>query len=113
MKRAAVRAFLLLVAATAIVPSQQFKGRPPSFSQFKVPEYRKKAAPVKILTAEDGQFRTRIREGATKGPNFAGHFTVVSWGCGSGCLSFVVVDAASGKVNWSSPFQVLGMPYKG
>lgn len=43
-------------------------------------------------------FRTRIREGAQAGPNFAGHYTIVFWGCGAGCVSLAVVDANNGKV---------------
>ena len=32
----------------------------------------------------------------SKGPNFAGHYFVVNWGCGSGCLMLVIVDAMTG-----------------
>ena len=38
------------------------------------------------------------RNGAKKGPNFAGHFTVVQWGCGTTCLTGAIVDATTGKV---------------
>lgn len=44
------------------------------------------------------RFAAVIREGAEKGPDFAGHYTVVLWGCGSGCQSFVIVDAKSGAI---------------
>jgi hypothetical protein len=57
-------------------------------------------------------YRTRIRDGLTnpdgafrgseyvhsKGPNFAGHYFVLNWGCGTGCLMMVVVDALTGHV---------------
>jgi hypothetical protein len=54
------------------------------------------AAP-KLTTPMERLYRTRIREGVTKGigvmkegieqagPNFAGHYIVVTWGCGSPC----------------------------
>ena len=35
-------------------------------------------------------FRTRIRNGMSQGPNFAGEFSVIQIGCGTGC-SFVIV----------------------
>ncbi|MEY9097986.1 hypothetical protein ABIA24_000895 [Sinorhizobium fredii] len=35
-------------------------------------------------------FRTRIRNGMKEGPNFAGEYTVIQIGCGTGC-SFVIV----------------------
>ncbi|TLS78237.1 hypothetical protein FE236_00315 [Mariprofundus erugo] len=43
-------------------------------------------------------FRTAIREGARRGPNFAGHYTIVSWGCGAATACWAIVDAQSGEV---------------
>ena len=43
-------------------------------------------------------YRTRIRSGAKAGPNFAGHFTLVTWGCGSPCQDWAIVDAQTGRV---------------
>lgn len=43
-------------------------------------------------------FRTMIREGAKSGPNFAGRYAIVRWGCGSGCRAHAIVDAKSGAV---------------
>jgi hypothetical protein len=43
-------------------------------------------------------YQTRLREGAKKGPNFAGYFTLVSWGCGSSCQEWAVIDARTGRV---------------
>lgn len=50
-------------------------------------------------------FRTRIREGARKGPNFAGHYTIVAWGAGTGALGWAIVDADTGKVFHPDNFQ--------
>ena len=44
------------------------------------------------------RYRTVLREGAAKGPNFAGHYGVVGWGCGTSCLQLAVVNLKSGKV---------------
>lgn len=46
-----------------------------------------------------------IREGAREAPNFAGHFTIVEWGCGGGCVQFAIVDARTGAV-FMPPFYV-------
>ena len=43
-------------------------------------------------------FRTRIRDGIKAGPNFAGHFVIVGWGCGTDCADYVIADVATGKV---------------
>jgi hypothetical protein len=57
----------------------------------------------KFATPAQRRFRTMIRDAAKKGPNFAGHYTVASWGCGSGCVQSAVVDAKSGDV-YDLPF---------
>jgi hypothetical protein len=44
------------------------------------------------------RFRTMLREGAAHGPNFAGHYTIVFWGCGTGCVEPAIVDARDGRV---------------
>lgn len=56
------------------------------------------AAPDVKSHRRSRQFRSMIRRGAESGPNFAGHYTIVSWGCGSGCISYAIVDARTGKV---------------
>lgn len=45
------------------------------------------------------QFRTRLTEGAKQGPNFAGRYTVVEWGCGTSCQQLAVIDARTGHVS--------------
>jgi hypothetical protein len=63
-----------------------------------------------LATPTERLFRTRIRDGVTKGlgvmregkeqpgPNFAGHYIVIEWGCGSPCGMMAIVDALTGKV---------------
>ena len=46
------------------------------------------------------EYRTRLREGAAKGPAFAGHLAVASWACGQGCRQWAFVDARDGRVVW-------------
>jgi hypothetical protein len=71
----------------------------PQFEQYKVRKiYRGKPAVPVLRTPADREYRTRIRKGAKAGPNFAGHYTVIDIGCGTECASFVIVDAASGRV---------------
>lgn len=44
-------------------------------------------------------YRTKLRQGTALGPNFAGHYTVVLWGCGTGCQVASVVDARTGRLS--------------
>jgi hypothetical protein len=39
-----------------------------------------------------------LREGAKNGPNFAGHYTIVTWGCGTACEELGIIDALDGRV---------------
>jgi hypothetical protein len=71
-------------------------------------DFRGKPAAVALAGNRDArQFRTVLTAGAAKGPNFAGHFTIVGWGCGSACLTWAIVDAASGKVYFDQVARVV------
>lgn len=43
-------------------------------------------------------FQTTITEQNAEGPNFAGHYTVATWGCGTECQGFAIVDAITGNI---------------
>jgi len=109
--RIAIVALLLLALVSG--PAQVKETEPAwalKFMDFAVAAdfHGKPAAPI-LTTKTQRMFRTAIREAAAKGPNFAGHYTIAEWGCGSGCMSSVVVDAVSGKV-FATPFRTLSMP---
>lgn len=104
-----MRRLLQLVLLSALGYSQQSFPRFEDYPTSK--DFTGKPAAPKLVRPADRQFRTVIRDGAAKGPNFAGHYTIVSWGCGSGCVSMTIVDARDGTV-FQAPFRVLewGMP---
>jgi hypothetical protein len=62
-----------------------------------------------IMEKQHLEFRTAITEAAAKGANFAGHFTIAQWDCGSDCLSLVIIDETNGKL-FPAPFKVLTTP---
>jgi hypothetical protein len=51
-----------------------------------------------------------IDEAARKGPNFAGHYTVIELGCGSGCVIFFLADAANGVTEAGPVGSPLSLP---
>src|SRR6185369_11667024 len=54
-----------------------------------------------VLTRADMTFKTRLRVAAReRKTNFAGHYIVTTWGCGSACVDGAVIDAKTGKVYW-------------
>lgn len=49
------------------------------------------------------RFRTVISEAVDSGANYAGHYTIASWGCGTDCFGYAVIDLLSGEVVTFSP----------
>jgi len=76
------------------------KENPPLFEDFPVvEEFHGKLARVDLSSHPNARaFRTRLRDSAQKGPNFAGHYALVRWGCGNECGQSLVIDLRTGKV---------------
>ncbi len=96
---------LLGPAVSAQMPGSQEtsisqKEDPPRFDDFPVvEEFRGKPARVDLSSHRNARtFRTRLREGAEKGPNFAGKYALVLFGCGNECQQTLIVDLRTGKV---------------
>jgi hypothetical protein len=103
--------FGVLTCVFAVSVAAQTSAALPRFEDYGISDIFKGTAAAPILvTPEERMYRTRIREGVSKGwgtfrdgkeqtgPNFAGHYFVIQWGCGSPCLMMVVVDALTGTV---------------
>jgi len=70
-----------------------------SFNDYPVDIYEGELADPDFSTNPDSKrFITRIKNECAKGINFAGQYTLVTWGCGSSCQSGVVVDRITGKI---------------
>lgn len=54
---------------------------------------------------------TRITEGAKEPANFAGHYRLVTWGCGSSCQMSALVDQHTGRI-YDVPETALGLEYR-
>jgi hypothetical protein len=81
----------------------------PTFEAYRVaPSTIVRPAPVVFGGNKDARrFRTVLREAAKAGPNFAGRYTVAGWGCGTACLDWGVIDAATGKVAFDARIRPL------
>jgi hypothetical protein len=78
--------------------TEKFKGTP--------------AAPkLKGLTVP-ARWQLLVREMAKKGPNFAGAYTVVTYGCGTGCQVVLVIDARTGKIHAAPEPSTYGTTYR-
>ena len=70
-----------------------------SFKDYQVAIYEGKLADPDFSTDPDAKrFITRIKNECSKGINFAGQYTLVTWNCGSSCQSGVVIDRKTGAI---------------
>src|SRR5262245_4303970 len=96
MKRSFLMILFSLVCAQAAV-TQSLR-----FQKYPAQVFSGPVAAAKISSPRARMYRTVIRKGAKEGPNFAGHYTIVVWGCGLNCRQLAIVDARSGEVFFPS-----------
>lgn len=84
----AVIAFAAGMAAAQKTPFQQF----PAKVRCATP------APLKLDKPIARDHASKLRAALRTCPNFAGHYTVVDWGCGTECAAYVIINNASGEV---------------
>ena len=91
---------IVFLFATSLAFSQapDRKGSP-QFEQYPINRnWSGAAAPIKFKTYSDRLFRTQFRDAAKEPPNFARHFRVTSWGCGTQCVEAGIVDLLTGNL---------------
>jgi hypothetical protein len=92
---------LLVLATLALLRSLNALAQTPRFNDFKAGSlFHGKPTPVRLKgNAMATMYRTRISEVyKAEGLNFAGHYCLVWWGCGSDCQHAAIVDLQTGKV---------------
>ncbi len=106
-------ALLLLILCLGPLASEaaaQKSSTEPRFESYPARVYRGRVAPVNLRSSKGaGTFRTRLREGSKAGVNFAGHFSLVGWGCGTGCMSVAVINAKTGAVYFPKELYAFGV----
>lgn len=67
-------------------------------------KYSGDIAPVNFNSLPDARlFKTSITNSYKDGPNFAGHYHIAMWGCGTDCFGLAVIDVISGNIVGYSP----------
>ncbi|BAU93383.1 hypothetical protein MPPM_4778 [Methylorubrum populi] len=91
-------ALIALIASPASPQSQQDKG---ALKRFAVSEIYHGPPVFPDFRGRDRGFnlyRTRIRAGISSGPNFSGTYSLISFGCGTGCTQVYIADNRNGYV---------------
>ena len=71
----------------------------PRFKDYPVTPYAgPSAAPDVRSDPRSRVYRTQLRGWAKEKPNFAGHYILATWGCGTSCTQIAIINASTGKV---------------
>ena len=82
-------------------------------SEYPFDKFSVQYAPLDLKSHPRGlQFKTVISNAYKKGPNFAGHYVVAEWGCGTGCQNHVIADTKTGKIIDAEIMSANGVEYK-
>jgi hypothetical protein len=71
----------------------------PRFEDFSVIEkWDQTRVSLRLTTPSERMFRTNLTHAAKGPPNFAGHYRITFWGCGSVCSAGALIDLHTGEV---------------
>ncbi|GAA5175527.1 hypothetical protein GCM10025771_07940 [Niveibacterium umoris] len=72
----------------------------PSFDDYPVVEHSRLFPSVTLVlqTKLAKKYRTVITQQSRQDPDFAGHYRVATWGCGTDCHGFAIINKRNGKV---------------
>ena len=92
--------FLPLAALILALSSVGFaQSTTPTFTQYAAKVENIKPVKVNLKSHKNANmFRTNLRNAAKEGVNFAGHYILTTWGCGTNCSQSAIIDARNGKV---------------
>ena len=56
------------------------------------------APPILHGAATTVMFRSRLAQWSKQKPNFAGHYILATWGCGTDCTKISIINARTGRI---------------
>jgi hypothetical protein len=91
---------IILAFTTIAIGAFAGGDKAPRYQDFAVTNvFKGKPAVVDLSSHPDARsYRTQLRRQAAEGPNFAGHYKIAIWGCGTSCQEFAIVDSQTGRV---------------
>jgi hypothetical protein len=105
-----VRIFFLCVAYLSVGAVSVSGAADPRFSDYPaVQEKVKNPARVRISDAWSRRYRSQLRSASQHPADFAGHYILATWGCGSSCVLAAAIDIKTGLVT-RLPFTISNWP---
>ena len=104
----------LLIIFLLLIPLQGKEKSVPRFEEYSThSRFTGSPAPAIISHPRARLFHTMIKTQAQNQPNFAGHYNLAIWGCGSACRGFALIDARTGRVYFNPrALNVIGVPFQ-
>ena len=99
----------LIMAFSSVVFAQTTT---PTFAQYAAKVEKIKNVRVNLKSHKNANmFRTNLRNAAKEGVNFAGHYILTTWGCGTNCTQSAIIDARNGKVFFPDQLEGAGFGF--
>ncbi len=90
-----------ILAVASLLLSTCVCAQMPTFEQYPVTShYTGPVRSLKLISAQDKEFRSHLAETAQRPVNFAGHYVLSTVGCGASCVLTSILDAKTGRVSW-------------
>ena len=84
----------------------------PTFTQYAAKVERVRNVKVNLRSHKNARtFRTNLRNAARGGVNFAGHYILTTWGCGTNCSQSAIIDARNGRVFFPDKLEGAGFGF--
>ncbi|HEV8590494.1 MAG TPA: hypothetical protein VGQ55_00205, partial [Pyrinomonadaceae bacterium] len=107
-----IRMLVLLLTAMTLSMAASAQGKLPKFNAYPATVEKARAKKIDFRRSPGaGSFRTRLSESLREGTDFAGHYKIAGWGCGTGCISGAVIDMRNGRVYFPEEFYALSVGY--
>ncbi|HEV7701410.1 MAG TPA: hypothetical protein VGO43_14360 [Pyrinomonadaceae bacterium] len=108
MKQKLLAITLVTVALSISVSAQ----RPPTFAAYQARVEKIRNINVDLKSHKNARmFRTNLRNAAKDGVNFAGHYILTGWGCGTNCTEWAIIDGRNGRVFFPREFEGAGQGF--
>lgn len=94
-----IKIFLLAALFVAFSSVGLAQSTTPTFTEYAAQVETIKNSRVNLKSHKyANSYRTNLRNAAKEGVNFAGHYILTTWGCGTNCSQTAIIDARNGQV---------------
>jgi hypothetical protein len=107
-----IRIFLLTALILAFSSIGFAQSTTPTFKQYAAKVEKNRNVRVNLKSHKNANmFRTNLRNAAKEGVNFAGHYILTTWGCGTNCSHSAIIDARNGRVFFPDQLEGAGFGF--